>query len=125
MVQTSRTCRDAMRRSSRRICFDGDSCRMRPPERGKRGADLLDLICNLIEQPSARIGAKFLELRGGDLDRLAEIGFLRLGATPSTIACRACDADHAATLEFDSLAERYFHFCPVAGRVEVNSHDLG
>ena len=50
---------------------------------------------------------------------------MRPGSAPSTIACRACDEDHAATPEFDSVAGRYFHFCPVAGRVEIDPRDLG
>jgi hypothetical protein len=86
--------------------------------------NLLDTICDLIEQPRARIGASFLEARCGEADRLADIGLVQQGVAPSTIACRACDGDHAATIEFDNLARRHFHFCPVAGRVEIDPRDL-
>jgi len=85
---------------------------------------LLGLICDLIEQPRARIGASFLKACGV-ADRLADIGLVRTGRAPSTIACRGCDGDHAATIEFDNPAGRYFHFCPVAGRVEIDPGDLG
>jgi hypothetical protein len=85
---------------------------------------LIDLICGLIEQPRAQIGASFLEARGGEAERLAAIGLVRPGRAPSTIACGACDEDHAATIEFDNLAGRHFHFCPVAGRVEIDTRDL-
>jgi hypothetical protein len=98
---------------------------MRAPERRERKTNLLDLICKLIEQPRSRIGGSILEPHGSAADCLIEIGLLRPGTVPSTIACRACDEDHAATPEFDSVARRYFHFCPVAGRVEVDPRDLG
>jgi hypothetical protein len=97
---------------------------MRALERGRAGADLLDLICDLIEQPRARIGASFLEARGGEADHLFEIGLVRPGTTRSTITCRVCDEDHAVVIEFDNLAGRHFHFCPVAGRVEIDPRDL-
>jgi len=97
---------------------------MRAPERRERRTNLLDLICELIEQPSSRIGGSILEPRDSTADRLIKMGLLRRGTLPSTIACRACDEDHAATPEFDSVARRYFHFCPVAGRVEVDPRDL-
>ena len=98
---------------------------MRPPEQRRDAADLLDLVCDLIEQPRARIGASFLEARGGEAERLATIGLVRPGSAPRTIACRACDEDHPATPEFDSIAGRYFHFCPIAGRVDIEPRDLG
>jgi len=68
---------------------------MRAPERRSAGADLLDLICHLIEQPRARVGASFLEARGSEADRLVAIGLVRPGTAPRTIACRACDEDHS------------------------------
>ena len=49
---------------------------------------------------------------------------LQAATVPNTIACRVCDEDHPATPEFDSVAKRYFHFCPIAGRVEVDPRDL-
>ena len=98
---------------------------MRASERRERRINLLDLICELIEQPRLRISGSILEPHDSAADRLIEIGLLRPGTAPSTIACRACDEDHAATPEFDSIARRYFHFCPVAGRVEVDPCDLG
>jgi hypothetical protein len=90
---------------------------MRAPERRERKTNLLDLICELIEQPRSKIGGSILKSHDSAADCLIEIGLLRPGAVPSTIACRACDEDHAATPEFDSIARRYFHFCPIAGRV--------
>ena len=63
--------------------------------------------------------------RGGEAERLAAIGLVRPGSAPKTIACRACDEDHSATPEFDSIAGRYFHFCPIAGRVDIEPRDLG
>jgi hypothetical protein len=97
---------------------------MRPTEH-KGDADLLDLVCELVERPRSRIGASFLEARGGEAERLATIGLVRPGSFPRTIACRACDEDHSANPEFDSIAERYFHFCPIAGRVDIEPRDLG
>jgi hypothetical protein len=91
---------------------------MRAPKRRESRTNLLSLICELIERPRARID-------GSIPDCLIEIGLLRPGMLPSTIACRACDEDHAATPEFDSIARRYFHFCPIAGRAEVDARDLG
>ena len=98
---------------------------MRAPERRERKTNLLDLICELIEQPRSKIGGSILKSHDSAADCLIEIGLLRPGTVPSTIACRACDEDHAATPEFDSIARRYFHFCPIAGRVEVDPCDLG
>jgi hypothetical protein len=97
---------------------------MRAPERRERRTKLLDLICELIEQPQSKISSSILESHDSAADCLIEIGLLRPATVPSTIACRACDEDHAATPEFDSVARRYFHFCPIAGRVEVNPRDL-
>ena len=97
---------------------------MRPLEHIKRKADLLDLVCQLIEQPGPMIGAGVLEPHGDVAERLIEIGLLLPGTAPSTIVCRACDEDHAATPEFDSAARRYFHFCPIAGQVAIDSRDL-
>ena len=97
---------------------------MPPPENGKQSADLLDLICDLIEQPSRRIGAGFQLGDGAEAERLATLGLVRPGSAPKTIACRACDEDHPATLEFDSVTGRHFHFCPVAGRVDIEPRDL-
>jgi hypothetical protein len=97
---------------------------MRAPERRER-TNLLDLICELIEQPRSKISGSILKSHDSAADCLIEIGLLRPGTMPSTIACRACDEDHAATPEFDSIARRYFHFCPIAGRVEVDPRDLG
>jgi hypothetical protein len=96
---------------------------MRPPEQRRDAANLLDLVCDLIEQPRARIGTSFLEARGGEAERLATIGLVRPGSAPRTIACRACDEDHSATPEFDDIARRYFHFCPIAGRVDIEPRD--
>src|SRR5262245_38270687 len=98
---------------------------MRPTERRKSDTDLVGLICELIEQPRARIAANFLELRGADTDRLIKIGVVRHGKMPATITCRACDEDHAATPESDARTGRYSHFCPVAGRVAIEPRDLG
>ena len=98
---------------------------MRPPEQSRDAAYLLNLVCDLIEQPRARIGASFLELRGGEAKHLVAVGLVRPGSAPTTIACRACDEDHSATPEFDSIARRYFYFCPIAGRVDVELRDLG
>jgi hypothetical protein len=98
---------------------------MRAPERREKRTNLLDLICELIEQPRSRIRGSILEPHDSTADRLIEMGLLRPATLPSTIACRACDEDHAATPEFDSVARRYFHFCPVAGRVEIDPRDLG
>jgi hypothetical protein len=86
---------------------------------------ILDLICDLIEAPRARVGASYLEAHGGETERLVTLGLLRPGPAPRTISCRVCDDDHPATPEFDSVARRYFHFCPVAGRVEVDPRVLG
>jgi hypothetical protein len=97
---------------------------MRPPEIRENSADLLELICDLIEAPRARIGANFLNARTSDVERLVTFGLVRRGSAPRTIACRACDEDHATTPEFDSVAGRYFHFCPVVGRVEIEPHDM-
>ena len=97
---------------------------MPPPENGKQSADLLDLICDLIEQPSRRIGAGFQLGDGAEAERLATLGLVRPGSAPKTIACRACDEDHPATPEFDSVTGRHFHFCPVAGRVDIEPRDL-
>lgn len=97
---------------------------MPPTERQKSDADLVDLICELIELPRARIAASFLGLRGADTDRLIKIGVMRPGKMPATITCRACDEDHAATPEFDARAGRYSHFCPVVGRVPIEPRDL-
>jgi hypothetical protein len=97
---------------------------MRPPERRRNAADLLDLVCDLIEWPRARIGASFLEARGGEAERLAAMGLVRPGSAPKTIACLACDEDHPATPEFDSVTGQHFHFCPVAGRVDIEPRDL-
>jgi hypothetical protein len=97
---------------------------MRAPERRER-TNLLDLICELIEQPRSRTGGSILESHDSAADRLIGIGLLRPATVPNTIACRACDEDHAATPEFDSVARGYFHFCPIAGRVEVDPRDLG
>lgn len=94
------------------------------PEDGKESADLLDLICDLIEQPRRRVGAGFQEAHGAEAERLATMGLVWPGSAPRTIACRACDEDHPATPEFDSVAGRYFHFCPIAGRVEIDPRDL-
>jgi hypothetical protein len=85
---------------------------------------MLDLICDLIEMPRARIGASNLEARGLDAERLVTMGLVRPGSAPRAVACRACDEDHAATPVFDSVAGRYFHFCPVAGRVAIDPRDL-
>ena len=97
---------------------------MRLPEDRENSADLLQLICDLIEAPRARIGANFLNARTSDVERLVTFGLVRRGSAPRTIACRACDEDHVATPEFDSVVGRYFHFCPVAGRVEIEPHDM-
>jgi hypothetical protein len=97
---------------------------MPPPEDAKQSADLLDLICDLIEQPSRRIGAGFRLAHGAEAERLTTMGLVRSGSAPKTIACRACDEDHSATPEFDSVTGRYFHFCPVAGRVDIDPRDL-
>jgi len=97
---------------------------MRASERRESKTNLFDLICELIEQPSPRMGRGNLGFHDRTADRLIEMGLLRPGAVPSTIACRACDEDHAATPEFDTIARRYFHFCPIAGRVEIEPRDL-
>ena len=97
---------------------------MRPPEIRENSADLLELICDLIEAPRARIGANFLNARISDVERLVTFGLVRRGSAPRTIACRACDEDHATTPEFDSVAGRYFHFCPLVERGEIEPHDM-
>ena len=84
---------------------------------------MLCLICDLIEMPRSRIGAS--SLKGVEAERLAAMGLVRPGSAPKTIACRACDEDHSTTPEFDSIAGRYFHFCPIAGRVDIEPRDLG
>lgn len=89
----------------------------------KESADLLNLICDLLEQPRRQIGAGFLTV-GAQAVCLARMGLLRPGSAPRTIACRACDDDHPATPEFDSVAGHYFHFCPIAGRVKVDPRVL-
>src|SRR5208282_216324 len=124
MAPISRTCRGAIRPSLKKTCFVGACCRMRPPEIRENSADLLELICDLIEAPRARIGANFLNARTSDVERLVTFGLVRRGSAPRTIACRACDEDHATTPEFDSVAGRYFHFCPVVGRVEIEPYDM-
>jgi hypothetical protein len=86
--------------------------------------DILDLICDLIEQPSRQIGASLRRVDDDAAKRLAAAGLAQPGAAPKTIACRACDEDHAATPQFDSATARYFHFCPVAGRVEIEPRAL-
>ncbi len=65
-----------------------------------------------------------MEVRGGDAGHLVAMGLVRPGLAPTTIACRACDEDHSATPEFDGIAGRYFYFCPVAGRVDIELRDL-
>jgi hypothetical protein len=90
----------------------------------KRIGDLLHLICDLIELPRPRIRASFLESYGGDAERLITMGLLRPTSGPRTIACRACDGDHGATVQFDTVSRQWFHFCPVAGRVEIEPRDL-
>jgi hypothetical protein len=97
---------------------------MPPPKNEEQSADLVDLICDLIELPSRRIRAGFRKARGAEAERLITMGLVRLGSAPKAIGCRACDEDHPATPEFDSAAGRYFHFCPVAGRVDVDPRDL-
>jgi hypothetical protein len=56
---------------------------MRAPERRERRTNLLDLICELIEQPQSRISSSILEFHDSAADCLIEIGLLRKAAKES------------------------------------------
>ncbi len=55
---------------------------------------------------------------------LRELGAIQSGPLADSITCRACHSDHAAEIEFDATARRYFHFCPEAGIVKIDDADL-
>lgn len=85
--------------------------------------NLLNLICDLIEHSSKWVGGGAF-LNDASTQRLIAVGLLRPGKRPRTIACRQCDGDHSATPEYDSATKRFFHFCPVAGRVDIEPSEL-
>ena len=91
----------------------------------RRARDLVQLLCDLSEASDDVFQDAWL----GDECRqhiavLATMGVIEPGPTPATVTCTMCDADHAATLNYDPASRRYVHFCPEAGFVAVNDADL-
>ena len=82
--------------------------------------DPFNLLCDLIEASVGRLEATALPNRcGGSIDFLSNIGAVTKGEHLSVLTCRACDGDHPVRLEFESTTRRHWHFCPEAGRVNV------
>jgi hypothetical protein len=85
----------------------------------------VNLLCDLIE---ARIDSFEANALCGDaaeaVEFLSNIGAVTKGGLLSALTCRACHDDHPVHLEFDPSTRRHWHFCPEAGRVEVEDNLL-
>jgi hypothetical protein len=87
--------------------------------------DPVSLLCDLAEASSDEFQAAELDARyGSALRALADLGVIEAGAPLGIVTCRACDADHFATVEFDSVIRGYSYFCPEAGLLTVADSDL-
>ena len=87
--------------------------------------DPVNLLCDLIEASVGSLEATALPDRWGEsIDFLSNIGAVTKGGPLSVLTCRACDGDHPVHLEFDPSTRRHWHFCPEAGRVEVEDNLL-
>jgi hypothetical protein len=83
------------------------------------------LLCELAEGSGDEFQAAELNGKyGASLRILADAGAVQTGDTLRTVSCKACDGDHAATVEFDPVAQRYSYFCPEAGWVTAEDADL-
>src|SRR3984893_4461310 len=88
-------------------------------------ADSVNLLSNLIEARVDSFEASPLpDQWGGSIDFLSNIGAVTKGGLLSALTCRACHDDHPVHLEFDPSTRRHWHFCPEAGRVEVEDNLL-
>ena len=88
-------------------------------------ADPVNLLSNLIEARVDSFEASTLpDQWGGSIDFLSNIGAVTKGGLLSALTCRACHDDHPVHLEFDPSTRRHWHFCPEAGRVEVEDNLL-
>jgi hypothetical protein len=88
-------------------------------------ADPVNLLSNLIEARVDSFEASTLpDQWGGSIDFLSSIGAVTKGGLLSALTCRACHDDHPVHLELDPSTRRHWHFCPEAGRVEVEDNLL-
>ncbi len=83
------------------------------------------LVLELLERDPPEISAAVLADAFPELGhRLIDCGALRPVANATVVTCRACNADHAAEVEFDAAMCGYRHSCPEAGWVPVSADDL-
>jgi hypothetical protein len=87
--------------------------------------NIVELLCALSEASDE----VFRESEMGFGDRCATHHMTKLGAIepsprPETVVCNACDADHAAVIEYDADRHCYVHFCREVGFVTLNDADL-
>ncbi len=58
------------------------------------------------------------------IDKLTALGAVQPGESLSVVTCHGCDIDHIAEVEFDPTTQRSFHFCPEAGRIDLDDKCL-
>jgi hypothetical protein len=88
-------------------------------------ADPVGVLCELIEAGDGSLDATALRERSNaEIEFLSNIGAVTAAELSSVVACRACDNDHIARLEFDPSIRRHWHFCPEAGYVTVEDAAL-
>ena len=86
---------------------------------------MIDLICDLLEQPEPVIskGSPLWTARHGDVERLRELGALKQSDPVRTIGCPACDEHHYVRVEYTE-AGTFRVYCYNEGFLPIDAADL-
>lgn len=86
---------------------------------------VVQFLCDLSEASDDVFRESMIECGSrNNLQLLTKLGAIEPGPRPSTVTCRACDADHSEVIEYDADRRCYIYFCPEAGFVAVDDADL-
>lgn len=97
----------------------------RSPREGAASTSMIDLICDLLEQPEPVIskGSPLWTARHGDVERLRNLGALKPSDSIRTIGCPACDEHHYVRVEY--MEEGTFRaYCHNEGFLHIDADDL-
>ncbi|MBL8660599.1 MAG: hypothetical protein JNM75_12680 [Rhodospirillales bacterium] len=86
---------------------------------------MIDLICDLLEQPEPVIarGAALWTARHGDVERLRKLDALKPSDSVRTIACPACDEHHYVRVEYTQEGT-FRAYCYYEGFHPIDADDL-
>jgi hypothetical protein len=88
-------------------------------------SNIVQFLCDLAEASESIFRDEAVEVDSREaLKLLSSLGAIEPGPQPETVTCKACDADHPATIEYDTERSCYLHSCPEAGVVTLSDADL-